>query len=151
MQNPLFLILVLITALNARPNLIITTDIGQDPDDQQTMVRLLHYNNEFNMLVMVANADANYKHEAPTVRDDILHELISAYAAIEDNLRLHADGYPSAETLHCIVKRGCSGNGVDVPVENYIGKGKDTEGSDWIIRQVDAADAPAYICVWGGA
>ncbi|MEM7574786.1 MAG: nucleoside hydrolase-like domain-containing protein [Bacteroidota bacterium] len=30
-----------------RPVLIVTTDLGQDPDDQQSLVRLLHFVNDF--------------------------------------------------------------------------------------------------------
>lgn len=134
-----------------KPLLIVTTDIGQDPDDQQSMVRLLHYANEFEIVGLIANADANYKHEAPVVKDSIIHRLIDAYHEIEENLRLHAPDFPIADYLHAKVKKGCSGNGVKIPVDNYIGEGYDTEGSDWIIHVVDDANRPVCISVWGGA
>ncbi len=31
----------------AKPRLIVLTDIGGDPDDQQSMIRLMLYSNEF--------------------------------------------------------------------------------------------------------
>ena len=130
--------------------LIVTTDIGQDPDDQQSMVRLLHYANEFTLLGLIANADANYENEPPVLKDSIIHTLISAYANIEDTLRLHSSDYPTADYLHTIVKKGCEGNSTTRPVASYIGKGNDTEGSDWIIKAVRASPEPVCVSVWGG-
>lgn len=136
----------------AQAKLIVTTDIGQDPDDQQSLVRLLHYADQFQLAGIIANADVNYKHEAPDIRTDIVHELIEAYGQIEENLRIHSPSFPSAAYLHSLVKAGCSGNGKKIPVEDYVGQGKDTEGSDWIIRVVDRSlGEPVMISVWGGA
>lgn len=136
----------------APPRLIVTTDIGQDPDDMQSMIRLLHYANEFRIEGIIANADNNHKGEPPIVRDDLLHELIDAYAAVRDNLERAIPGFPTADQLRKTVKQGCAGNGVSVPVETYIGAGKDTEGSQWIIDVVDREDPdPVCVAVWGGA
>jgi hypothetical protein len=135
-----------------RPLLIVTTDIGQDPDDQQSLVRLLHYANEFNLAGIIVNADNNHSHEPPILKDTLAHQLIDAYGLIENQLRLHDPNFPSALYLHSLVKKGCFGNGVNVPVSKYIGEGMDTEGSDWIIRVVDGAGAgPVCISAWGGA
>lgn len=148
----LFLLLIASATAFSRPILIITTDIGQDPDDQQSLVRLLHYADKFYLAGIIANADANYKNEPSILRAEIIHELIKAYGQIENNLRIHAPLFPSAKYLHSVVKNGCMGNGVRIPVENYIGKGKDTEGSDWIIKVVDESKTePVCISVWGGA
>lgn len=147
-----FLVLLFSSPLSAqRPNLIVTTDIGQDPDDQQSMVRLLHYANDFNLLGLIANADDNYDHEPPTIRTDLLFQLIEAYDRIHPNLKKLDANYPSASHLKTLVKAGCSGNGRKTAVLEYIGEGKSTEGSDWIIKQVDAAKTEVNISVWGGA
>lgn len=134
-----------------RPNLIVTTDVGQDPDDQQSFVRLLHYANEFDFLGFIANADSNYDHEPPLVRDDILHDLISKYGLIQDRLKLHSPNYPTADSLHSLVKKGCNKNGAKVPVSDYVGPGHDTEGSNWIIESIKQSSGPVNIAVWGGA
>ena len=139
------------TAVAQRPQMIVTTDIGQDPDDQQSMVRLLHYTNDLDLLGLVVNADANYDHEAPVLQDSLLHHLIDAYALVADPLRQHDPRYPTAAYLHSIVKKGRAGNGRHVPVETYVGPGLDTEGSDWIFRRVREARGPVAISVWGGA
>ncbi|WKN42160.1 nucleoside hydrolase-like domain-containing protein [Tunicatimonas pelagia] len=141
----------LMTKASAQPTrLIVTTDIGQDPDDQQSLVRLLHYANEFDIVGIIANADANNDYELPIIKDSIIHQLIDDYAKIEDNLRLHNKSYPSATHLHSVVKKGCAGNSVSAPVLSYIGQGKDTEGSDWILEKVLENNGPTAISVWGG-
>jgi hypothetical protein len=148
----IILCLPVLVALGQRPRLIVTTDIGQDPDDQQSMVRLLHYANEFQIEGIIANADVNYDREPPVVRDDIIHKMIDAYDSIFENLRTHDAQYPEARRLHDVVKKGCYQNGVSIPYSDYVGEGKDTEGSNWIIQVVDQPDpAPIHISVWGGA
>ena len=138
--------------MSQKSRLIVTTDIGQDPDDQQSMVRLLHMASEFELEGLIANADANYDKEEPILKDHIIHDLIDCYGEIENNLRLHDPDYPTAEFLHTIVKKGTFGNGNAVPVDQFIGEGKDTEGSDWIIEVVDREDpSPLCVAVWGGA
>ena len=150
----LFLLLFLGTYTLAaqKPRLIVTTDIGQDPDDEQSLVRLLHFADEFDIQGIIANADVNYPKEAAILKPEIIHKMIDDYAKIHPKLLIHSKNYPTAAYLHSIVKNGTSGNGVKVDIGNYIGPGKDTEGSDWIIRAVDKIDSiPVNIAVWGGA
>ena len=133
------------------PMLIVTTDFGQDPDDQQSMIRLLHYANEFHLLGIIANADGNYAHEPPEIRIDLLLDQIDAYDHIYPNLKKIDANYPSADDLRKVVKVGCRGNGRNIPVSDYIGEGKSTEGSRWIIKKVDEAKDVVHIAIWGGA
>jgi hypothetical protein len=156
MKNLKILVLFLLVMISgwaySKPILIVTTDIGQDPDDQQSFVRLLHYADKFQIAGIIANADVNYDYEAPVLRDDIIHRLIDAYGQIENNLRVHSPEFPSACYLHSIVKKGCTGNGTEIAVEQFVGSGKDTEGSEWIIKVVDnCSNEPVNISVWGGA
>ncbi len=44
------------SAEDAKPRLIVLTDIGGDPDDQQSMVRLLVHANEFDIEGLIATA-----------------------------------------------------------------------------------------------
>jgi len=53
----LLLFLNVLTAWGAdRPRLCVLTDIGGDPDDQQSMVRLMVYANEFEIEGLIASA-----------------------------------------------------------------------------------------------
>jgi len=145
--------LVVTFFIQAQPaRLIVLTDIGQDPDDQQSMVRLLHYANEFQIEGLIATADNNSKKEAPEIRDDIIHKLINDYETCFSNFNIHSKGFPEAEELRKTVKKGNNKGGTKVPVKEFIGEGFDTEGSDWIISVVDQPNPqPVCISVWGGA
>ncbi len=138
------------TTAQEKPILLVTTDIGQDPDDLQSMIRLLHYANEFHLAGIIANADDNVSHEVPIVRDTILHQCIDAYDLIDENLRTHDATYPHASTLRGIIKKGHAGNDVRTPPEEYIGPRHNTEGSDHIIQVIAKAKRPVHIAVWGG-
>ncbi len=144
-------LLLLTAALPAqRPALIVTTDLGQDPDDQQSMIRLLHYANDLDLRGLIVNADANNDYELPILADTLLHELIDAYGQIENKLHLHDPRYPTSDVLHGLVKRGHAGHSRHVPATDYVGSGRETEGSRWIVARVREAEGPVGIAVWGG-
>ncbi len=149
----LILTLVISSFVQAqKPRLIVLTDIGQDPDDEQSMVRLLHYANEFQIEGLIATSDNNYKKEKSTIHDEIIRKMINDYENSWKNFNNHAKGYPTAKQLRKTVKRGNAKGGKSVPIERFIGKEFDTEGSDWIIVVVDQeSDQPVCIAVWGGA
>jgi len=124
-----------------RPRLLVLTDIGGDPDDKQSLVRLLLYANEYNLEGLLATSTRN------KVNPELIHERIEAYSEVLDNLRVHAEGYPSAETLHNLVKPGNPKR----LIEN-IGEGKSTPASRHIIETVDKSDSrPIWINIWGAA
>ena len=148
----LFLCLCMVHGQEQRSRLIVLTDIGQDPDDEQSMVRLLHYANAFKIEGLIATADNNADYEAAVLRDDIIHKMIDDYAKCVDNFRVHADDFPEPQYLHNVVKKGNSKGGTKVPVEQFLGEGFDTEASEWIIEVADRENPdPVCIAVWGGA
>lgn len=135
-----------------KPRLLILTDIGQDPDDQQSLVRLLHYANDFEIVGLIATADHNSKKETAEIREHLIHEAIDRYGRIHANLVKHDPNYPTSEMLKRTVKKGNALGGNTIPVFDTIGPHKDTEGSDWIIKTGDLHDGrPLNIAIWGGA
>ena len=130
-----------------RPRLIVLTDIGGDPDDQQSMVRLMTYSNEFEIAGLIASASGTPGElKKDTVRPDLIREIVDAYAQVRGNLVRHAEGYPEAKTLLATIKSGNRKRGVE-----NVGKDKSSEGSDWIISVVDRVDArPVNVAIWGG-
>jgi hypothetical protein len=143
-----------------KPRLLVLTDIGGDPDDQQSLVRLLVYANEFHIEGVIPEFWRGKEHgrrlSGPQQQMELVTRVIDAYGAVRENLACHAAGYPSAGRLRGIVKRGmvdvpCSIDGATGDADEIIGEGKDTEGSEWIIRCVDRDDPrPVNIAVWGG-
>lgn len=122
-----------------RQRLLVLTDIGGDPDDQQSMVRLLLYANEFDLEGLVATSVRSQ------VNPDHIYERIEAYRKVRSHLVKHADGYPTADFLRSLVKNGTKDRNM-----TSVGRGKSTEGSRHIVSVVDKQDArPVWITVWG--
>ena len=131
-----------------RPRLAVLTDIGGDPDDQQSMVRLMIYANEFEIEALIASAAGTPGELKQAVtRPELIREIIAAYAQVLPNLRKHADDWPEADVLRQRVKSGNPQRG-----RKHIGEGHDTEGSRFLIERMDAGtpDRPLNIVIWGG-
>lgn len=131
-----------------RPRLMVLTDIGGDPDDQQSMIRLMVYSNEFEIegLIATASRTPNELKEAVT-RPDLVRQIVEAYGKVRPNLIKHAQGWPETDTLLERIKSGNPHRG-----REFIGEKHDTEGSRWIIERVDAGtrERPLNIAIWGG-
>lgn len=132
---------------NQLPRLLVTTDIGGDPDDQQSMIRLMLYSNEFEIEGLIASASGTPGElKEAVVKPHLIEEIVDAYSKVENNLRLHSPGFPPAAHLQSVIKKGNPHRGWE-----NVGKGNDTEGSDWIIQCVDRPDdRPLNIAIWGG-
>lgn len=130
-----------------RPRLLVTTDIGGDPDDQQSMIRLLVTSNTFELEGLVASASGTLGElDTAIVRTDLIRELIDAYGSVYHNLLLHHPGYESPEQLQLIVKAGNPHRGL-----GFIGEGHSTEGSEWIRKMILKGDnRPLNVAIWGG-
>ncbi len=140
-------LLAALPAVETKPRLIITTDIGGDPDDQQCLVRLMLFSNEFDIEALIASAAGTPGELGVAVtKPELIREIVAAYGQVRDNLALHAPGYPSAQYLLDRVYSGNKNRGTA-----YIGAAHDTAGSNRIIAVVDAADArPVHVSIWGG-
>ncbi|HEY1170366.1 MAG TPA: nucleoside hydrolase-like domain-containing protein [Verrucomicrobiae bacterium] len=134
-------------AADAKPRLLVLTDIGGDPDDQQSMIRLLLYANEFEIEGLIASASGTPGElKEKVTKPELIRQLINAYGQVQPNLIKHAERYPTAEHLLSLVKSGNPNRGRDA-----IGEGKDNEGSRWLIAMVDKQDTrPLNISIWGG-
>ena len=131
-----------------RPRLCVLTDIGGDPDDQQSMVRLMMYSNELQIEGLIASASGTpgeLKHAV--TRPDLIRQIVSAYGEVRPNLLRHARGWPDADQLAECIKSGNPLRG-----RCHIGEGHDTEASCWIVERVDAGtpERPLNITIWGG-
>jgi hypothetical protein len=131
-----------------RPRLAVLTDIGGDPDDRQSMIRLMMYANEFQIEALVASAagtPGELKEEI--TRPELIVEIIDAYGRVLPQLKKHAEGWPEANELRSRVKSGNRERG-----RKHIGEGHDSEGSRELVRLVDAGSTagPLNISIWGG-
>jgi hypothetical protein len=123
------------------------TDIGGDPDDQQSLIRLMLYANEFELEGLIASASGTPGElQDKVTKAELIREIVEAYGKVRPNLIRHAPGYPTTEQLLARVKSGNPNRG-----RAAVGEGQDTEGSRWIIDAADRpASAPLNITIWGG-
>jgi len=128
---------------SVKPRIIVTTDITNEPDDQQSMVRLLVYSNNFDIEGLIGSTGIWKLCEPAT---HVIHECIDAYGEIRENLVLHDKEYPTEQYLHDITSTGNTGYGMSA-----VGH-RGSEGANVIIDAVDKDDSiPVWILVWGGA
>lgn len=127
-----------------KPRVIVLTDITNEPDDEESMVRFLVYSNEYDVEGLIATTSVWLRDK---VRPENICERIEAYGKVRKNLLKHATGYPTTEHLLSITKAGLPKFGMD-----GVGPGKSSEGSRHIIEVVDRPDErPVWISIWGGA
>ena len=118
-----------------------------DPDDVQSMIRLLLCANDLEIQGLVASS-ATMANVAD--KRGIL-DLLTLDDQVDENLRGRDARYPTAEQLCSVTWQGRSGT-YGRPATEILGQGKDSEASEAIISLVDRADPrPVWFCVWGGS
>jgi len=131
-------------AASGKQRVIVLTDIGNEPDDSESMVRFLLYANEFDSEGLVASTST---WQRTVVHPEMIEERVRAYGQALPNLKVHAVGYPEMQTLLSLIKAGKAQYGM-----SGVGAGKDTDASRLIIAAADRVDArPLWITVWGGS
>lgn len=122
---------------------IVLSDIEADPDDTQSFVRLFLYANQIDIEGIVATTSCWMQNK---INPESITKIIDAYGKVQPNLLLHDKEYPEASQLANVLK-----NGLPVYGMKGVGEGKDSEGSDWIIKILEKKDdRPLWISVWGG-
>lgn len=151
-KNSLILILLLCQTFSGlfgqtavqKPRVLVLTDIENEPDDAESLVRFLLYSNMFDVEGLVATTSCWQRDK---IADWRIHEIVDAFGKVRDNLEKHEQGYPAYGHLKSVIKKGYPDFGM-----NAVGPGKDSEGSDWIIEVIDRKDPrPVWIPIWGGA
>jgi len=123
---------------------IILTDIEADPDDTQSLVRLLLYANEIDIKGLIATTSCWHK---TMINPESIKKVVQAYGKVQPNLLEHDKDFPQMETLFPLIKNGLPEYGM-----LGVGKNKDSEGSDWIIHELEKNDErPLWISIWGGS
>ena len=130
-----------------KPRILISTDIGgTDPDDNQSMIHLLMYANEFDIEGLVSS---------PSFGEGSKNEILKMIGLYENDLPRLSSGltatygstrgtFPSPEYLASITKQGAKGRAP------HCGFRESTEGSEWIVKCArKEASRPLWILVWG--
>jgi len=123
---------------------LVLTDVENEPDDKQSLVRLLLYSNEIDIEGIVATTSCWMRNG---VHPQSIVKVIQAYEKVQPNLKMHDRNFPEANTLFPLVKQGLPLYGM-----KGVGEGMDSEGSDWIVKILEKDDErPLWISIWGGA
>jgi len=125
-----------------KPRVVVVTDIGGDPDDEQSIVRFLLYACDLHVEGLLTGFGHG---QDRNTRPDLLRKAVEAYGEVVGNLLQHRRDYPSAEHLMDLIKDGHNGD------PHMVGEGMDSEASEWIIRVLDRPDPrPVWFTIWGG-
>ena len=151
-----------------KPRIVVLTDIApadNEPDDMESMVRLLAHADLFEIEALITSGGWNSSGRAyPVGWKDSLSTTVNAYEKDLPNLMKRSGqgsfrslkeesgrqmiGYwPSADYLRSRAMLGSLELG-----RRMIGEANRSEGSDYIIRLADEKDErPIWILAWGGA
>jgi hypothetical protein len=130
--------------VQARERVFVLTDISNEPDDEQSMVRFLVYSNEYDVEGLVATTSV---HLRTGPREDLIRRQLAAYGEVRPNLQHHAAGFPELAALEKVTATGQPEYGMSA-----VGEGKSSAGSRLLIEAVDKTDErPLWVSVWGGA
>lgn len=117
------------------------SDIGGDPDDQQSLIRLLLHADQFELEGLLTSSRLEHGQDT---KPELIYQQFDAYERVYENLRKHSATYPAPDYLPTLVHAG-SGD------QQQFGVGKDTPASDWLIEVVDKPDLrPVWVTIWGG-
>lgn len=89
-----------------KPRVFILSDISNEPDDAESLVRYLVYSNQFQTEGIVAVTSTWLRDE---VHPEDMRKIINAYGEVVDNLNHHAPDdspYPSAGYLLSVLRHG---------------------------------------------
>ncbi|WP_321996657.1 nucleoside hydrolase-like domain-containing protein [Draconibacterium orientale] len=137
-----------------KSRIIVLTDILNEPDDSQTLVRLLMYSNEVDIEGLIAVSSCHqYKGkndpnpDRNTVHPDEIKKYVKAYGKVRENLMKHIDGWPTTDYLLSVTGAGPEGFGT-----RDIGPGLSTSGSAIVCNAIKKQDErPLYVIINGGA
>lgn len=130
--------------LDKEHRLIVLSDIEAEVDDTESFVRLLLYSNEIDIKGMIATTSV---WKRTSVAPEAILKVIHAYGKVQANLLKHQAGFPDEKSMVALVKQG-------LPLYGMlgVGEGKDSQGSEWIIKVLEENDnRPLWIAVWGGS
>ena len=127
-----------------KPRVFILTDMSNEPDDEESMVRFLVYSNEFDVEGLVATTSCFLRNGT---REDLIRKQIAAYGLVRDNLSKHAEGFPLPANLEKITATGQPTYGMEA-----VGKDKASKGSQLLLEAGKKEEnRPLWVCIWGGA
>lgn len=129
-----------------KTRVFVMTDISNEPDDQMSLVRLLTYANELD-IINIAAVTSTWKNDS--IDTPTIFGVIDGYRKVVDNLNSNvpaAGVYPSADEVAAKVVAGHPVYGLAA-----LNESSPSNASTALIAGVDASDEPLWVTAWGGA
>ena len=130
-----------------KPRVFVTSDIANEPDDAQSLVRYLLYCNEFDTKGIVACTSTHMKRR---VCPEDMVTIINAYGKVVKSLNAHthpSNQYPSAESLLKLVTTGPALYGAEA-LEPGV---PPSDGAKLLIKSLEQSTDPLWVICWGGS
>lgn len=128
----------------ARNRIFVLTDIGNEPDDQMSFIRLLLYANEIDIEGVAAVTSQSLR---TTTHPEMLARLVQAYGEVRPNLMRNAPGWPEAARLAAMITSGPKSDGLA-----GVDPAAPSAGAAALIAAADRPDPrPLWVSIWGGA
>lgn len=129
------------TIVKAR--VINTTDLLADPDDEQSLVHMFVTSNEVDIEGLIVGTSC-WRQSQPNTSP--ITKFLTAYEQAYPNLIVHSSDFKIPAYYKSIAVLGQKGYSM-----GDVGTGKDSPGSELIIKSVDKNDPrPVWINLWGG-
>ncbi|KAF4975330.1 hypothetical protein FZEAL_7863 [Fusarium zealandicum] len=129
---------------NQKPRVFVLTDILNEPDDQQSVVRYMLYTNEFNTRGICATTSTHLRNDTHPER---IEHIVEAYGKVVDNLNKHVhpwNQYASGEDMLSLITTGPSVYGRLALSEPL------SEGAKHLISRLQESTEPLWVLIWGG-
>jgi hypothetical protein len=122
----------------------VLTDISNEPDDEESLVRFLVYANEYDIEGLIATTSTWLRDRT---REDLIRRQLDAYEKVRHNLAIHAPNFPAPDTLRNVTFSGQAGYGIAA-----VGDAKSSPGSRHLLELARKDETrPLWVSVWGGA
>jgi Protein of unknown function (DUF1593) len=129
-----------------KTRVFIVSDISNEPDDAESLVRYLLYSNEFDTRGLVACTSTWMKR---VVHPEDMQKIVRAYSKVVDSLNqnVHPDNrYLSGDSIMNLITTGPSLYGKEALQEEV----PLSEGARRLIQSLDESDEPLWVLCWGG-
>ncbi|KAK2685866.1 hypothetical protein QWA68_015089 [Fusarium oxysporum] len=131
---------------NVKPRVFIISDISNEPDDAESLVRYLLYANELETRGLVACTSTHIRNK--TCPED-MEAIVRGYAQVADNLNVHVhpdSPFPPAQTLLAMIRSGPAMYGKAALEPSVPLSG----GTVLLIDEIDKSLDPLWVLCWGG-
>ncbi|KAH8890647.1 cellulose-binding protein [Thozetella sp. PMI_491] len=133
-------------ACTTKPRVFIISDISNEPDDAESLVRYLLYSNEFDTRGLVACTSTWMKR---AVHPEDMEKVIKAYDQVVPNLNKHVHAnnqYSSGQYFLDMLRTGPCLYGKEA-LDNNVAI---SDGANLLIERLAESEEPLWILCWGG-